>query len=137
MKNRLTLIHEELIHLLEIEGITLDDIYYCPHHTEGIKKQYMIDCSCRKPKPGMLYDAAKQHNIDLTQSLMIGDSEVDMLAGEGAGCTCVLIKNADEANMSVDAIEYIDYRVKDLREAAQCIPVSNKANIANTTHHFI
>lgn len=88
----------------------------------------MIDCRRRKLKPGTLHDAAKQHNIDLTQSLMIGDSEVDMLAGKGAGCTCVLIKNANDASLFADSIEYIDYKAKDLLETAQRILVSNTTN---------
>ena len=62
--------------MLGEEEIMIDDIYYCPHLAEGIIEQYKIDCDCRKPKTGMFHDAARKHHIDLTQSVMIGDSEV-------------------------------------------------------------
>jgi D-glycero-D-manno-heptose 1,7-bisphosphate phosphatase len=51
-------------------------VYYCPHHPS-----YTGDCDCRKPKPGMLLKAAQEHAIDLTQSYMVGDKDVDLLAG--------------------------------------------------------
>ena len=117
-EERLTLIHKKLMRMLKDEGVEIDAIYYCPHHTEGVIEQYTLDCDCRKPKPKMLLNAAIQHNIDLTQSLMIGDSEVDMLAGKNAGCTCVLIKNACN-NTSNAPIVDTDYVVKDLLEAAK------------------
>jgi len=119
-EERLVLIHKKLMRMLEEEGITIDDIYYCPHHTEGVIEQYALDCDCRKPKPKMLLNAAKQHNIDLTQSLMIGDSEVDMQAGKNAGCKCVLIKNfCVDATARINPGENTDFVVRDLLEAAQ------------------
>ena len=66
----------------------------------------------------MILDAARKYDIDLTQSLMIGDSETDMLAGKNAGCRCVLIKN-DWSRASIDIIIRMDYVVKDLLEAAR------------------
>lgn len=117
-EKRLTLIHRKLTGMLEDEGVVIDDLYYCPHHTEGIIEHYKVDCDCRKPKPGMILDAARKYHIDLTQSLMIGDSETDMLAGKNAGCRCVLIKN-DCNNASTDMVIRIDYVVKDLLEAAR------------------
>ncbi len=72
------------------KGAYLDAIYYCPHHTDkgfaGERIEYKCDCECRKPKPGMLLQAAKDLNIDLSQSYMIGDSEKDIEAGKRAGC---------------------------------------------------
>ena len=58
---------------------------------EGEIKELKIDCSCRKPKPGMLIMASGELNIDLSQSWMIGDSENDILAGKAAGCHTALI----------------------------------------------
>ena len=104
--------------MLRDEGTMIDDIYYCPHLVEGIIERYKVDCNCRKPKTGMFLDAAKQHNIDLTQSLMIGDSEVDMLAGKNAGCTCVFIKGVCNNDSDISPIG-TDYIVKDLLEAAR------------------
>jgi len=118
-EERLVLIHKKLMRMLEEAGITIDDIYYCPHHTEGVIEQYALDCDCRKPKPKMLLDAARQHRIDLTQSIMIGDSDVDVLAGKNAGCTSVLIRNNLTDSTNTTSITKMDYVVKDLLEAAR------------------
>ena len=70
------------------EGAFIDAIYVCPHHTDkgfpGERPEYKCDCICRKPKPGLLFQAAKDFNIDLSESYMIGDSDRDMKAGENA-----------------------------------------------------
>lgn len=83
-------IHEKLETLLGQEGAYIDDLFYCPHHPdrgfEGERPEYKIACECRKPKPGMLLQAAKKYNIDLKQSYMVGDDERDMEAGRQAGC---------------------------------------------------
>lgn len=83
-------IHNKMETLLGQEGVYIDAIYYCPHHPdkgfEGERPEYKIECECRKPKPGMLLEAAKQYNIDLSQSWMIGDSKNDVEAGRAAGC---------------------------------------------------
>ena len=71
-------------------GAFVDGIYYCPHHTDkgfpGERIEYKCNCKCRKPSPGMLLQAAKDFNIDLSQSYMIGDSLHDVEAGQAAGC---------------------------------------------------
>lgn len=88
-------IHNKMETLLGQEGAYLDAIYYCPHHPhkgyEGERPELKIDCECRKPKPGMLLKAAKDFNIDLKQSWMVGDGENDIKAGKSAGCKTVLI----------------------------------------------
>lgn len=90
-------IHNKMETLLGKEGAYIDAIYYCPHHPhkgyEGERKELKIDCECRKPKPGMLLDAAKKFNIDLNLSWMIGDGENDIAAGKKAGCKTALIGN--------------------------------------------
>ena len=82
-------IHKKMATLLGKEGAYVDGIYICPHHPdkgfEGECPEYKIDCDCRKPKPGLLLQAAKDFNIDLTESYMIGDSQRDVEAGENAG----------------------------------------------------
>jgi D-glycero-D-manno-heptose 1,7-bisphosphate phosphatase len=118
-EERLMLIHKKLMSMLKDEGVEIDDICYCPHHREGVIEHYKVDCDCRKPKPKMLLDAAKQYHIDLTQSLMIGDSESDMLAGKNAGCTCVFIRNGCMNDASITPRIGMDYVVKDLLEAAR------------------
>lgn len=83
-------IHEKMETLLGKEGAYIDDLFYCPHHPdrgfEGERVEYKIDCDCRKPKPGMLLQAAEKYNIDLEASYMVGDDERDREAGRQAGC---------------------------------------------------
>ena len=92
-------IHNKMETLLGKEGAYLDALYYCPHHPDkgfpGEIPSLKIECDCRKPKPGMLLNAANDFNIDLSQSWMIGDSETDILAGTAAGCKTILIGTGD------------------------------------------
>lgn len=100
-------IHDKMETMLGQEGAFINAIYYCPHHPdkgfEGERIDYKIDCSCRKPKSGLLLQAAKDWNIDLAASYMIGDSERDVAAGNAAGCKqSYLIKtNEPEALFSI------------------------------------
>jgi D,D-heptose 1,7-bisphosphate phosphatase len=81
-------IHRKMQTLLGQQGAYLDGIYICPHHPDkgfaGERLEYKIDCDCRKPKPGLLLRAAKDFNIDLSQSYMIGDDARDIEAGQNA-----------------------------------------------------
>lgn len=83
-------IHKKMETLLGKDGAYIDGIYICPHHPdkgyEGERPEYKFDCDCRKPKPGLILQAAQDFNIDLSQSIMIGDSENDVEAGKNAGC---------------------------------------------------
>lgn len=92
-------IHNKMETLLGNEGAYLDAIYYCPHHPQkgykGEIPELKCKCDCRKPKPGMLLQAAEDFNIDLSQSWMIGDSENDIKAGRTAGCHTALIGQDD------------------------------------------
>lgn len=124
-EERLALIHKKLTIMLEAEGAMIDDLYYCPHYAEGIVDHYKVDCDCRKPKPGMLLEAARKHHIDLTQSVMIGDSEADMLAGKNAGCRCVLIRDLCKDDACIVPAVSPNYIVKDLLEAARLFTKRN------------
>ena len=88
--------------LLGEQGAYLDAIYFCPHHPhkgyEGEIPELKFDCDCRKPKPGMLLKAAEDFNIDLTCSYMIGDSDIDVQAGEAAGCKSIKIEEGQLLN---------------------------------------
>lgn len=84
-------IHKKMETLLGKEGAYIDGIYVCPHHPdkgfEGERPEYKFDCDCRKPKPGLLLQAVKDFNVDLSQSVMIGDSSRDVEAGQNARCS--------------------------------------------------
>lgn len=96
-------IHNKMETLLGTEGAYLDAVYFCPHHPhkgyQGERPKYKIDCECRKPKPGMLFGAAEDFNIDLTQSWIIGDSENDILCGKNAGCKTASIGEDSRADV--------------------------------------
>ena len=83
-------IHKKMETLLGFCGAYLDGIYFCPHHPhkgyEGEIVELKKNCVCRKPKPGLLLEAAENFNIDLDESWMIGDSDTDVKAGIAAGC---------------------------------------------------
>ena len=101
-------IHNKMETLLGKDGAYLDGIYFCPHHPdsgfEGEVKELKFDCDCRKPKPGMLLQAAKDFNIDLEQSYMIGDGEHDRGAGEAAGCKTKIIPTDGDLLKAVNEI---------------------------------
>lgn len=92
-------IHNKMETLLGKDGAYLDGIYFCPHHPhkgfEGEIPELKVECECRKPKPGMLLQSAKDFNIDLSKSWMIGDSDNDILAGENAGCFTARVTEKD------------------------------------------
>lgn len=104
--NELEEIHNKMETELGKAGAYLDRIYFCPHHPhrgyEGEIVELKIDCDCRKPKPGMLLKAAKDFNIDLTQSFMVGDSDNDIKAGIAAGCNSILINSSDIGRKNAD-----------------------------------
>jgi len=79
-------IHTKMINILKNHDITLDGIFYCPHHPD-----FTGECDCRKPLPGMIYRATSKHNIDLTESYMIGNTLNDIKAGFNAQCKTVLV----------------------------------------------
>lgn len=101
-------IHCKMETLLGQKGAYLDDIFICPHHPDkgfaGERPEYKIDCDCRKPKPGLLLQAAEKYNIDLTESWMIGDQSQDETAGRLAGCQTISV---DKAGGLWDAVERI------------------------------
>ena len=88
--DELSLIHKKMETLLGEKGVYVDDIFICPHHPdkgfEGEVAAYKVNCDCRKPKPGLLLQAAAKYNIDLSESFMVGDSDNDRKAAEAAGC---------------------------------------------------
>jgi D,D-heptose 1,7-bisphosphate phosphatase len=85
----LRMIHDKMETDLGKSGAFVDGIYVCPHHPdkgfEGERPEYKINCDCRKPKAGLFLKAASDYHIDLSQSVMIGDSDADVEAGRNAG----------------------------------------------------
>lgn len=98
-------IHSRLEEMLLRRGAKVDAIYYCPHHPESGFPPYNIECECRKPSTGMLRAAAKEFGVDLPRSFVIGDKLVDVMAGENAGCTSILVLTGYGAAEKEDCIK--------------------------------
>ncbi len=97
-------------------GPVIDGFYVCPHHPEGIVEAFKKRCDCRKPSPGLILQAAKEHSIDLKKSWMIGDKDSDVQCAKNAGVRAILaqsekypqtIKSVDVALDLKDALKYI------------------------------
>ncbi len=91
-------LHRHIARELEQFGAHVDAWLYCPHHPDG-RGSYSLPCTCRKPLPGMLQEAADRYDIDLENSVMIGDKLADIEAGRAAGCSTILVRTgygADE-----------------------------------------
>jgi D-glycero-D-manno-heptose 1,7-bisphosphate phosphatase len=84
-------IHERLIQELSNEGARIDAIYYCPHHPRIGDAEYRRACPCRKPGPGMLHQAAREHDVDLSRSYVVGDKASDMNLAANAGARGALV----------------------------------------------
>ena len=110
-------IRQMLVH----EGIVIDEFYYCPHHPQGIIREYSKSCNCRKPAAGLLKTAAAEHSIDLSRSWMIGDILNDVEAGNTAGCKTILINNGNETDWQVRPSRIPDCIVPDINSAADYI----------------
>ena len=114
-------IRDKMKEELAKEGSSLDGEYYCFHHSQAKVDELKANCNCRKPKPGLLLQAARDMDIDLSRSWMVGDGLTDIRAGKGAGCRTILLGRMkcelchlmDEEDARPDAI------AANLKEAAQ------------------
>ena len=109
--DELEYIHASLETLLGKEGAYVNAIYYCPHHPDkGFpeeRPEYKIECECRKPKPGMLLQAARDWNIDLSQSYMIGDSDRDLQVGINANVKKSIVIETNKPNALLQVVRQI------------------------------
>lgn len=109
--------------LLKEKGVKIDYKYICYHHPNGIIPELTLDCDCRKPKPGLLLQAAKDLNIDLNNSVFLGDRDWDVLAGKAAGCKTIIYLFKED---NLEKLDYAlkspaDYKVWSLKEAFKII----------------
>jgi D-glycero-D-manno-heptose 1,7-bisphosphate phosphatase len=108
-------IQNEIARRVESAGGKIAGFYYCTHLASE-------NCSCRKPQPGMLLTAAREHDIDLGKSFMIGDSEKDVIAGKAAGCRTVIVLTGHVGSKgSMDDGCEPDHVAGDLAEAARWV----------------
>lgn len=110
--------HRQMCQAVAHTGGKIVDIFFCPHHPDE-------GCDCRKPEPGLIFQAKQRHGIDLLQSVMIGDNMKDVLCGQNAGCGATILvrtgcgiqaqKELEAQNIQATAI------ADDLNSAAELI----------------
>ncbi len=111
---RLEQIHDRMKRLLSDEGVRLDRVYYCPHLPEE-------DCSCRKPKPGLIHRAAQDYGFEEKKAFVIGDKHCDIDLGRAVGATTILVRSGYGAELESDENMRPDHVVDDLVSAAEII----------------
>lgn len=121
-------VHEYIQNLLyEASGVRIDCVYFCPHHPSATLPGYRVNCDCRKPRPGMLVQAARKHNLNLQTSFLVGDRITDIVAGARAGCRTVLVQTGKHEAPPIETVDPLDESVQpdhicgNLRQAAEWI----------------
>ena len=118
--------------IVESGGPKFDAVYFCPHHPNATLPEYRTNCDCRKPRTGMLTQAAKIHNIDFAKSFMIGDRITDIVAGKNAGCKTVLLETGMHSEKTIVTVDKIDeniqpdFKCESLLTAAEWILINNQ-----------
>jgi histidinol-phosphate phosphatase family protein len=120
-RGALDAVEEHLNDLFLAHGFRLADCYWCPHHPDGTVADYALTCTCRKPMPGMLQFAAREHEIDLAHSWIIGDILNDVEAGRRAGCRTVLLDVGNETEWQRSPLRTPDFVARNLLQAASFI----------------
>jgi D-glycero-D-manno-heptose 1,7-bisphosphate phosphatase len=90
----------------------LTGFYICPHHPNATLPQYRVACQCRKPRPGLILQAAADHGIDLHRSFAVGDRITDIIAGARAGCRTVLVETGKHIDAPIESPDAIDASIK-------------------------
>ena len=126
-EDQVVAVHQQLAEeLVRLGGAAPERFYFCPHHPEATLAAYRTDCDCRKPKPGLLRQAAWEHDIDLAGSFLVGDRLSDIQAGAKAGCATILVETGMHEMPPIISAAYEagiepDYVCADLPEAAAII----------------
>jgi len=118
--------------LLKQGNARVDGEYYCFHHPQGSREKYRMTCDCRKPKPGLILRAAKDHEFSLPDTFFIGDGIVDVKAGRAAGCKTILVASVNGFLLKLLAEQNAEpnFMVRTLDEAVKV--VEHEASIHST-----
>lgn len=104
------LLNDWMIAQFNKHNISIHATYFCPHHSEGIVSEFRAKCDCRKPEIGLFLRAKKDHNIDIVNSIIIGDKETDILAGKKAGIRTRILLSSEQKtvneNVSFHCLNY-------------------------------
>jgi histidinol-phosphate phosphatase family protein len=113
-------VHAEMNRQLAAAGTEVDAIYFCPV-APAQKDQTVVEHPDRKPGPGMLIRAAREHSLDLAASWMVGDNISDVLSGRNAGCRASILVRTGHGERFAEREDCYDYLVDDLGSAARLI----------------
>jgi D,D-heptose 1,7-bisphosphate phosphatase len=126
----LSQIHDKLQELLAQSGASVDRIYYCPHHPDGVVAKYRKQSDMRKPSPGMFLAAAEEFDIDFSLSWMIGNSYSDIAAGQKAGTKTILINSALNETYRKPSDPVPDKKAVNIKEAVNIIKMHKRSDHA-------
>jgi len=118
--------------IVESCGPKFDAVYFCPHHPNATLPEYRTNCDCRKPRAGMLTQAAKDYNIDFAKSFMIGDRITDIVAGKNAGCKTILLETGMHSEKTIVTVDKVDeniqpdFKCENLLTASEWILINNQ-----------
>lgn len=113
--------NRHLIEVLQSHSIPIEAVYYCPYHPTSGVGEFRRDSPDRKPGPGMILQAAQDHHIDVARSYTIGDKKSDILAGQAAGCSTILVRTGVGGSGEAEFAAEPDYVARDLLDAAHFI----------------
>ena len=102
-------------------GPRIDAFYFCPHHPHATVPAYRVDCACRKPRPGLMLCAAREHEFDLRGSFVVGDRITDIIAGALAGCRTVLVQTGAHLAPLIETNEPLDLSILPDRTSANLV----------------
>jgi len=131
-ESALVAVEEHVRSLLKAANLPLAGFYYCPHHPDGVVAPYALQCDCRKPQPGLLNQAAQEHEIDLSRSWFVGDILHDIEAGRLAGCRTILLDTGNETEWQLSYKRLPHHTVTDLYAAAQIITTLDRQEPAES-----
>lgn len=117
-------LHNYVDKLLAEKGAKVNAWLYCPHHPEG-RGSYALPCRCRKPQTGMFMEAARKFDVDLDNSIMIGDKFIDVKAGSRAGCRSILVRTGYGAE------EELEFELSDRYEVYDNLLAAVKAIVGD------
>lgn len=116
-------VHAALLARLAEAGARVDGIWYCPHLDVAGIPPYRRECACRKPKPGMVLEAARALSLDLSKSWIVGDARRDLSAGAAAGVRGILVRSGkgvkEAARLSDAGSPRAEAVVEDVLDAAR------------------
>ncbi len=107
-------------------GPEIEGWYICPHHPHADLDEFRVECDCRKPRPGLLLRAARDHHLELPRSFMVGDRITDVVAGDAAGCATVLVRSGARERPGIVVVDPLpdlkpDHACESLAQAADWI----------------